>query len=105
MTFKEIYYAFIYGLVHSTVIIRKTPTTFSIYGNISEARKGRVPSRTCGLYFTETSKGPCLQFSFKGEFLDNIWKYKKYELYSSELSRININNIIFDNQVKVLYEP
>lgn len=104
MTFKEIYYAFIYGLVHSTVVIKKTPTTFSIYGNISEARKGRVPSRACGLYFTETSKGPCLQFSFKGEFLDNIWKYKKYGLDSSELSRININNIIFDNQVRMFYE-
>ena len=103
MTLKEIYYDFIYGLVHSTVVIKKTPTTFSIYGNITEARKGRVPLRTCGLYFTETSKGPCLQFSFKGEFLDNIWKYKKNELDSSELARIDINNMVFDYQVKNLY--
>lgn len=105
MTFKEIYYAFIYGLVHSTVVIKKAPITFSIYGNISEARKGIVPLHACGLYFTETSKGPCLQFSFKGECLGTIWKCDKNELDSSELARIDINNMVFDYQVKILYEP
>lgn len=103
MTFKEIYYDFIYGLIYGTVVIKKSLTAFSIYGNISEGRKGKVPLFTCALYFTETSKGPCLQFSFKGECLDNIWKYKKNELDSSELARIDINNMVFDYQVKNLY--
>lgn len=104
MTFKEIYYDFIYGLLHGVVTINKTLATFNIYGNIAEVQKGKLPSRICGLYYTETSKGQCLRFNFKGECLDTIWKFDKNELDSSELARIDINNMVFDYQVRMFYK-
>lgn len=105
MDIKEIYYDFIYGLLHGAVTINRmaTLTNFSIYGNIAEVQKGKLPSRICGLYFTKTSKGQCLRFNFQGECLDTIWKFGKNELDSSESARIDINNIVFDYQVKNLY--
>lgn len=89
MTLKEIYHDFIYGLLYGAVIIKKTLNTFSIYGNISEAQKGKLPSRICDLYYNETSKGQCLHFNFKGKCLDTIWKFDKNELDSSKSARID----------------
>ena len=105
MTFKEIYCNFIYGLLQGTVEIKKTATTGNVFGNMHEAKKGKVPFRVCALYYVESSKGWYIEFIFKGETLDEIWKFKKNTLDPLELLRININNCAFDHLIDMHYGP
>jgi hypothetical protein len=105
MTIEELYYAFIFGLLHGTVVIKNTITTADFYGNVYEAQKGKVPTRICSLYYNDSSKGRYIQFVYNGETLDNIWKFIKNELDPVELLRIDVNNAFFDQQVKWYYGP